>query len=310
VSGRVINSETGKPLPQVPVNCFLVENQEDESGNSVADSITDDDGNFTASGLKPGNYKAKLPSYSEGFEYYSEGKYFEVHDGAVSGIEVVARRGAAISGVVIVEEGEDTKTQIILTQATLHADIYQTYLQGYRSVGWLRSKIGADGGFRLVGAPPGRAQFRLSGNSSEPFHLMRIERDGVVVGNEIEVGPGEQVTNVRVIAGQGRGVIRGLLKIVGGTLPEGVNLSVYATREPPQNEMGASFDVDEKGRFLIKGLLTGEYTLGVSWSMKNYPPADQYPKIPPFPKQRVNVTNGAESQVTITYNLSRREQEK
>jgi hypothetical protein len=307
VSGRVINSETGKPLPQVPVNCFPVENQEDESGNSVAYTITDHDGNFTASGLKPGKYEAKLASLSESFEYYSEGTYFEVHDGAVSGIEVVARRGATISGVVIVEEGVDTATQVNLSQATLNADVYQTYLQGHRSVGWLSSKIGADGGFRLAGTPPGKAQFRLGGNSSEPFYLMRIERDGVVVGNEMEVGPGEQVTNVRVIAGQGRGAIRGLLKIVGGTLPEGVNISVYATREPPQNGMGVSFNVDEKGRFLIKGLLTGEYTLGVSWSMKNYPPADQYPKIPPLPKQRVSVTNGAETQVTITYDLSRRE---
>src|SRR5262249_61167958 len=32
-SGRVINSETGKPLPHAGVVCFPVENPEDESGN-------------------------------------------------------------------------------------------------------------------------------------------------------------------------------------------------------------------------------------------------------------------------------------
>jgi hypothetical protein len=175
----------------------------------------------------------------------------------------------------------------------------------------LQSKVGADGGFRLVGSPPGKAWFRFRGGDlSGPFHLLRIERDGVAVGDSLEISPGEQVNNIRVIVEQGRGSIRGSLKIVGGTLPEGVSLSVYATREPPQNEMGTSFNVDEKGRFVIKGLLTGEYILGFSLSMKTYPPAGQYPKVPLLPKQRVSVTNGAETQVTITYDLSRREQEK
>jgi hypothetical protein len=112
-----------------------------------------------------------------------------------------------------------------------------------------------------------------------------------------------------LIVARGGGVIRGSLRIVGGTLPEGSYLSVRALREGT-SQSGGSSEVDEKGRFVIKGLLTGEYTLNVSLSFKYQLPSGQYPTIPPLPRQIISVTNGAETQVTITYDLSRRGQEK
>src|SRR5262245_28706399 len=96
VSGRVINFGTGKPLPQIRVTFVQVENQEHESGNWAVQSTSDADGDFTATGVKPGKYKARIFPWSEGEVYYSEGKYFEVSDGDVGGVDVVARRGATI----------------------------------------------------------------------------------------------------------------------------------------------------------------------------------------------------------------------
>ncbi len=313
VSGRVIDSETGKPLPNVNINCFSVENQEAEFGNSVANPMTDAEGNFIATGLKPGKYKAKLSPPFEGGEYYSESKFFEVNDGDVIGVEIPARRGAIINGRVIVEEGGSASSQTRLSRTTLYADVYKDLFvgtnRGHMTVGRARSKVGSDGGFRIIGLPPGKVRTRLAADSSNPFYQLRIERDGISVGDALEVGPGEEVNNVRLIFGHGSGSIRGLLKVAGGNLPEGVRLSVYATREEP-TQVGASGEVDDKGRFVIRGLLTGEYSLGVSWGMKYYPPAGQYPKIPQFPRQRVSVTNGAETQVNLTYDLSRKEEEK
>jgi len=309
VSGRVINSETGKPLPQVRVACFPVENQEEESGNWAADTITDSEGNFISTGLKPGKYKAKYIPPQEGGEYYGEGKYFEVSDGDVSGVEVVVRRGATINAVVIVEEGRDATTDIKLSQSSLTALVYKEYFVGNIQrgslVGWLHSKVGNDGGFRLIGVPAGKATIRLS-SSSNSFHQLRVERDGVNVTGGFEVRPGEEINGVRVIVGQGGGVIRGSMKILGGVLPEGVSLSVNANQGPP-NYIGGSGEVDDKGRFVIRGLLTGEYSLNVSWSMKYRLPSGQHPKIPWLPEQRVSVTNGAETQASLTYDLSRKE---
>jgi Carboxypeptidase regulatory-like domain len=311
-SGRLINSETGKPLPQTRVICFPVENPEDESGNWAADTLTDSEGNFTATGLKPGKYKAKYCPPQEGGEYYGEGKYFEVSDGDVSGVEVTVRRGAVINGAVIVEEGRDATTNAKLSEARVMAQVWKGWLVGntpYGStVGFLDSKIGNDGSFRMTGVPPGKADIRLS-SSSKPLLRLRVERDGVEVNGGLEVRAGEEINSVRVIIGQGAGVIRGTLKIVGGVLPEGVVLSVYAGQGPP-NYVGGSGEVDEKGRFVIEGLAPGEYSLSISWSIKYSLPSGQYLTLPRLPEKRVSVTNGAETQVSLTYDLSRKEQEK
>jgi protocatechuate 3,4-dioxygenase beta subunit len=310
VSGRVVDSETGKPVPQAQVNCFSVENQEEESGNSVANPTTDTEGNFSAAGLKPGKYKAKVFVHQVyGGEYYSESKFFEVHDADLNGVEIPARRGATIRGVVIVEEGADALTQTRLAQSTLDMTVMQPYLQSYRSVGWLMTKIGADGGFQLNGAPPGKAMIRLPFASSPPLHFLRIERGGAVVGDTLEISPGEKIDNVRVIVAQGGGSIRGSLKIVGGTLPDGAALSVDAFREGPP-AVHASGVADEKGRFVIKGLLTGEYRLNISASINIHPLLSRGLPLPRLPEQRVNVTNGSETQINITYDLGRKEQEK
>ena len=311
-SGRVINSETGKPLPQARVICFPVGNPEDESGNWAADTLTDSEGNFTATGLKPGKYKAKYYPPQEGGEYYGEGKYFEVGDGDVSGVEVPVRRGAVINGAVIVEEGRDATTNAKLSEARVIAQVWKWWLVGNTpygySVGFLDSKIGNDGSFRMTGVPPGKADIRLS-SSSKSLRRLRVERDGVDVNGGFEVRAGEEINSVRVIISQGAGVIRGTLKIVGGVLPEGVVLSVNAGQGPP-NYIGGSGEVDDKGRFVIEGLAPGEYSLSISWSIKYTLPSGQYLTLPRLPEKRVSVTNGAETQVSLTYDLSRKEQEK
>jgi hypothetical protein len=311
-SGRVINSETGKPLPQTRVICFPVENPEDESGNWAADTFSDSEGNFTATGLKPGKYKAKYYPPQEGSEYYGEGKYFEVSDGDVSGVEVTVRRGAVINGAVIVEEGRDATTNAKLSEARVMAQVWKGWLVGntpYGStVGFLDSKIANDGSFRMTGVPPGKADIRLS-SSSKSLWRLRVERDGIDVNGGFEVRAGEEINSVRLIIGQGAGVIRGTLKIVGGVLPEGVVLSVDAGQGPP-NYIGGSGEVDGKGRFVIAGLMTGEYSLSISWSIKYSLPSGQHLTLPRLPEKRVGVTNGAETQVSLTHDLSRKEQEK
>ncbi len=308
VSGKVINSETGKPLPQINVTFIKVENQDDEDGNQAGDSITDADGNFTATGLKAGKYKARLFPVTESGGYYSEGKYFEVSDSDVSGVNLLARRGATINGVVIVEEGRDESVQAKLSQMGLRAFIRKEYFVGnvphYTNVGWLHTKIGSDGSFRLVGAPPGKLGIEIPTFPFNTIYLLRIERNGIDVSEGLEVSAGEDINGVRVIVGQGSGAIRGSLRIVGGTFPEGLYLSAWAAREGSPH-IGRSSEVDEKGRFLIEGLLSGEYSLSISWGTRNNNPVDPNLKIPRPPKQSISVRNGAETQVNLTIDLRR-----
>jgi hypothetical protein len=56
-------------------------------------------------------------------------------------------------------------------------------------------------------------------------------------------------------------------------------------------------ETDERGRFVIEGLMSGEYELLVGSSFKLVEGA-QIPHLQPV-KQRVTVTNGTESAVTM-----------
>ncbi|MCI0338318.1 MAG: carboxypeptidase regulatory-like domain-containing protein [Acidobacteria bacterium] len=310
--GRVIDSETGKSLPNVKVYCMYVENAEQEIGNSAGVVTTDGEGKFILASLKPGKYRVKLLSYHEDTIYYSDGKFFVIDDGDVGGLEVIARRGATINGVVAIE-GNETSVQASLSQISVSTRVHKEHLVGnvrFNSpMGWFNSKIGPDGVFQVIGAPPGKATFSISGTSSNEGFLLGIERNGVDVKDGLEIGPGEKITGVRIVVGYGTGVIRGSVKVIGGTLPEGWTLSVQANRERA-HQGGRAAQVNEKGQFVIEGLLTGVYDLFIYWSTKHNYPAGQGPKMSRPPTARVSVSNGAETQVTLTWDLSRNDQEK
>jgi hypothetical protein len=124
------------------------------------------------------------------------------------------------------------------------------------------SPIAADGSFSLTGLPGGTANLNLSAGVMSPFppkgmNITRVEREGVGTSRTLEIKEGEQVTGVRVIVSYGTGVIRGVVKVENGSLPEGARIflrlmkgnEMVNTMRPPQ--------VDARGRFLIDGLVAG-----------------------------------------------------
>ena len=312
VSGRVIVSETRAPLMPVNVYCFRIEHPGQQSGNWEAWAITGVDGSFTLRGVKPGNYKAGFSPPHESGDYYSEGAYFEVGDEDVDGVEVLALRGATVSGRVIVEE-DAASARTPLPQLFLSVEIWRERFTGatrmQTTVGRRQIILGADRAFRLTGMQPGKARLSIQTSINDPIHLLRVERGGNDVTDGFEVGPAERIEDVRVIAGRGDGRILGTLKIIGGTLPPGVTLSVQVEREGLPR-LGRASEVDEKGRFSITGLLPGEYGFFVYWGTKNHIPLDPNFKVPPPSKQRLSVVNGAETPLNVTIDLSRKEQEK
>jgi hypothetical protein len=62
-----------------------------------------------------------------------------------------------------------------------------------------------------------------------------------------------------------------------------------------------SANVDARGRFVIEGLMSGEYELTV----RAYTPAVQGPSRFTAVKQTVQMTEGGEASVTIVYDLSK-----
>lgn len=103
-------------------------------------------------------------------------------------------------------------------------------------------RIGRDGEFRLVDAPPGKARLQVGAASFAP-----------AADVEVDVRPGE--TTVVELSLESTGDLSGVLTRDGAPV---ARERVWFTREGQQ---GGCRDTDEAGRFLARGLLPGRWTL-------------------------------------------------
>ncbi len=297
-TGRVVD-ESGKPVAGAQVGHGALVNDGKDMGGSGWGSLSDSEGRFRLDGLLPGRYAAFV--WSEGnAENYSEASKFEITDGDVSGLEIVVRRGASLSGVAVMEGTTDPKILAKLSQLSIAVGIQTTGLS-VPSFGII--KIAPDGSFRATGLRPGKARVYVIGYPPQPnITLARVERDGVPQ-QEIEITQGANISGVRVVFEYGSGIIRGQVTIANGPLPEGARLAVNARRrgdEPGFGYMSHGVEADARGRFVMEGLPTGEYEITLEAQFRPPPPG----ALPPAVKQTVSVTNGIASDVTLTLDLN------
>ena len=321
--GRVIDAETGQPVPLVRVYCQTVHENEDSMMVS-RDATADEQGRFKLTGLVTGPYELRIANWRESLEHYSEQTRFTVNDADVSGLELKAIRGAVMSGVVAVEGAADPAVKSKLQQSILIVSVL-TAREGvadgspFNHMGGGHSKIDASGAFRTSGLPPGKVLLHLRGAYGRgAFEINRVERNGARIDRAIEIVRGERIDNLRVVVDYANGSIRGQIKIAGGALPQGWRLHVYASRQrvaEESNELrlfqteGGYGLVDDKGRFLIERLAPGEYELSVNALVRNHANGGQEPAGAEAVKQRVTVSNGVETPVVITFDPARKQKE-
>jgi hypothetical protein len=317
-AGRVVDAETGQPLPRVSVLCM------EASGGTRhgRPATTDDEGRFRCANLAPGLYELGLRERTHvSSVYYSEKIRFEVADSDVSGLEVKATRGATIGGVVVIEGVSDPAIKEKLQRMSVGVQV-----AGFRDStgnsgdderpGRVMANIAGDGGFRLTGAPPGMASFYLRGEQQDMFSIRRVERDGAEIRSAFEIGRGEQITGVRIVMAQANETIRGQVEIAGVNLPEGCQLSIWATQiktttgnegMPAFQTNGARSTVaDEKGRFVIERLTPGEYELSLSAMIRVGQSFWSSAPGTSVVKRRVTVSSGAETMVNLTLGPARK----
>jgi hypothetical protein len=176
--------------------------------------------------------------------------------------------------------------------------------------------INPDGTFRVTGLRPGKVRISLGGYPPpKGFALLRVEREGAVQRDGVEVGAGETVSGVRVFIGYGTGVVRGEVITQGGTLTPDMRLRVTARRLDTNGPVTAGAVPDARGRFSLEGLLPGEYELTVSLMIITPsapgsappPPARVVPRT--LAKQNITVTNGTETPVTLVADLGAKDKE-
>ncbi len=243
-SGRLVDAETGQPQPGINWGY---------GGNAMSTfgRKSDSNGGFKITGLMPGRYS--VFAGCEG-DYYMDKIEFDLTDHDVTGLEIRRHRGASISGKVVVDGVSDPALLAKLKRVSLNA-------------GGVGSNIDPDGSYYFCGLRPGRAKVSAFSWPNSGFWLLRVERDGIDLRDGIDVSAGDHVTDVRIVLAYASGVIRGQVTVSGSGLPQGVRLQIQAHRLGGDGDTNPVFaESDELGRFVILGLISGEYELSAGSS--------------------------------------------
>jgi len=289
--GRIIDGDTSQPLPNAHIGVQLFFGVGGSTSRAAAAESTKD-GEFKVENLPPGKYAVYLDSET-GSGRVSEPVRFEVVDQDIDGLLIKTSQGGSISGVVVPEGARESTLNLAGNKIVV-------ILSGQNNQQPIPpANIDQNGSFRVTGLPAGNLILALPINRDH-LRLMRIERDGVVYRNSIEIKEREQITGLRVVVGQANGTIRGVLK-----LPEGVVLPAPArllvnVRKIDDPTASSRVEADARGQFLVENLVAGTYEFDVAVVGVR----DQRPSIQ-RPVQTIVVTNGAIADVTITLQLSK-----
>jgi protocatechuate 3,4-dioxygenase beta subunit len=308
-SGRVIDADTGKPVPGVMIHYGILKETPGTTNLSfnLVNWPTNSAGEFRLEGLSPNNYKVGVAN-PDSRDFYSDQVDFEIVSGDVTGLEIKLSRSASISGVAVVEGSRDQAIIAALSKIELHA------------VGDSRTDIGdrlfvrtgtinADGTFKISPVRPGRKRIRADTfMASRDISFIRMEHNGAEV-KELDIEPGEQVSGVRLVFAYGAAVIAGRVEIIGGMLPQTAILDVIAVRDGRSSENlrdEKAARVDERKQFVIEGVAQGAYKV----SLRAYDTATGALIKIPNVEQMVTIAGNTRLEITLILDLTRKEDDK
>jgi hypothetical protein len=287
------------------VFCSRISVDADIGTGQPGTSSSNAQGEFRFEGLQPGSYMAGV-FFTGQSEFYGENITFEVKNADLPGIEIKVHRGGSVEGKIMVEDTTDSEAIESLARLFVEAVVTNTDKPGF-SHG--RGKINPDGSFRVNGLAPGKVQLKVEDYLSPmPLRILRVEREGVEQQGWINIGPGENISGVRIVLSQATGSIRGRAVLEGGPLPSDTQLVVTAHLSGKDTiYVGDNMtQIEPGGIFVLKKLLPGDYELSFfamprssrEWSMDN-----------PLVKQTVSVKPGVPTEVNITINLKQRDRD-
>ncbi len=296
VSGRVVDADSGQPVPNVfVVYSSLNEGTQQLGGMNFSGNQTDANGKFRLDNIQPGHYAAYTIAAGQDSSSYSDRTPFDVSEGDVSGIEIKVHHGATITGVAVIENNFDPAVTSLLQTVSLFA--FSSTKSGTPS--FTRSQIKADGSFSFAGLAPGKVQISMVGFTTPPkgLSLVRTELDGIEQREGIEVNAGGQVTGVRLVFAYGAGSIRGEVKAESGVLPAGLTLQVTISSATGGSRR-FNGSVDARGHFVVENIPPGAYEMSVVSMGQDRTPST-YAPVP----RTVNVESGP-VQVVLVVNFA------
>ena len=268
VSAKVVDGESGKPIPDLDFRLAAFENGT-RIGGAQTRARSNNNGEITVANVPPGEYSIMVPGGRSSWpagevppapDIFGESKHFQVIDGDVGEIEIRVVRGATVSGYVVIEGAAGV--EILSRIPEMHIVAMVTPKPG-GSNPITRADIKPDGSFAFKGLNPGKLQFQFEAppvSGRLPLRPVRIERDGIRLEQDPEIGTGDQITGLRVVLGYANSSIHGIVKLKDGVLPQGAAGRAIILRYGKSIE-GVS--LDPHGEFLLQNLSAGEYTLVV-----------------------------------------------
>ncbi len=313
VSGKVIDGDTGETVAGVNYAFGqLVQSQSQPilAGYTSPSTPTNSKGEFRLEGVAPGKYGLITVRNNFGLDpnnpkVYCDAVPFEVVDADVSDLEIKVHRGLIVSGIVVTES---------ITNKLALAGVSRLVVTGSNPPppgtiqypgGSTTSAIAPDGSFQLDGLRPGKLSLSVgafTAGQSSGYTVSRITTaDREVRNRQLELSQGQNVSGVRIYLQYGTGVLRGEVKITGGTLPAGASMMVYLqTANSPARLGGAT--VDSRGRFLVTGLPSGTYDAVLQ--VLGFGPGGAG-NIPKPLHQTVTISDDAEAQVIFPLDLTK-----
>src|SRR5262249_14651692 len=216
VYGRIVNADTGQPVSgEGFIVGGLTQDGKLTGGWSESGERSMSNGEFHLMVVAPGRYMLMVRTDARNDGLISEPAIFDVGEGDVTGVEVKVRQGGSISGVAVIEGTSDPKILSRLSQVNINS-FYRSMRSTIKGMpifsGIPAVKANADDSFRIEGLQPGNVFITVNPSPDmRSLALARIERNGVIKSDGIDVGMGNQVTGVRVVLVYSALTIRGEL---------------------------------------------------------------------------------------------------
>jgi protocatechuate 3,4-dioxygenase beta subunit len=258
VSGRIVDGETGKPLPNVR---YTLTKYDDFGSSGTSGPPSNGLGEFRLENLTPGKYAIDVQLTSE---RYADSLRIEVTDHDIADLVIKTSKGTTVSGVVVFDGMDYETARKKYGELQVMAFLPETDRFTKRSMG-PPVNINADGSFTVSALGQGQVTFSVfsrSDRSGRQFNVTSVERDGVVQPRSIEIKEREQVTGVRLTVNARTATLQGVVKVENGQLQAE---RVWVSLQKPGESSGYGVPLDARGRFQMTGLPAGTYNL-VAWA--------------------------------------------
>jgi hypothetical protein len=297
-SGRIVNSATGEPLPDIAYDIHINAPPRGYGGNIPKAGSSNNRGEFNIENLPAGHYVVKIsePNFLtvDRGRFFGESALFEVRDASVSGIELKATKTTGASGLVVIR---NTSDKTILARASQVKLLFEVLPNAGGPYTYQTAKPEPDLSFKVHGLKPGKLRILVNSQEDEALGLrfLRTELADSSPVRDIQLSGDGEVSGIRVVLVYGSGSVSGVVKFENGSLPEALKVSARITND---DGFFAGSWADSRGSFRIEAVPAGNYTLTVGAEVPGKRTLGK------TASQPISVVEGRELQTTIALDVA------